>query len=83
VVEAVVVDFTLLDVLLDVVTCVVGFDVVGLDSVLATEVITVVWNVAAAVVGENGFGTSESTTPIGPSRSISDSGHVNSSGCIE
>lgn len=29
---------------------------------------------------ENGFGTRESTTPIGPSKSISDSGHVNSSG---
>lgn len=32
---------------------------------------------------ENGFGTSESTTPTGPSKSISDSGHVNSSGRIE
>lgn len=29
---------------------------------------------------ENGFGTSASITPIGPSKSISDSGHVNSSG---
>lgn len=28
---------------------------------------------------ENGFGINESTTPIGPSKSISDSGHVNSS----
>lgn len=29
------------------------------------------------------FGMSESTTPIGPSRSISDSGQVNSSGWME
>lgn len=29
---------------------------------------------------ENGFGTRESITPTGPSKSISDSGHVNSSG---
>lgn len=42
--------------------------------------------VLACVVMPSGgfvFGINESTTPIGPSKSISDSGHVNSSGCIE
>lgn len=33
--------------------------------------------------GDFVFGINESTTPIGPSKSISDSGHVSSSGCIE
>jgi hypothetical protein len=32
---------------------------------------------------ENGFGTRESMTPIGPSKLTSESAHVNSSGCIE
>jgi hypothetical protein len=52
------------------------------DRIRAGEVEGVTKSVVDEGFGaaENGFGTSESTTPIGPSKSISDSGHVNSSG---
>lgn len=53
---------------------VMGFDETGLDAV------AIVVGDANNVVVTDGFGTSESTTPIGPSRSTSDSGHDNSSG---
>lgn len=53
---------------------VIGFVEAGLDAV------AIVVGDASNVVVADGFGTNESTTPIGPSRSTSDSEHDNSSG---
>lgn len=52
------------------------------DVLLANTVVFVGAGVVASVVGLV-LGISESTTPMGPSKSISESAHVNSSGWIE
>lgn len=82
---AVVVVETVVWVVVGVVDFSVGFSTSGFDVVFIVvdaDVVTfTVLGEGEAV--ENGFGINDSTTPTGPSRSISDSGQVNSSGNIE
>lgn len=57
--------------------------VIGLVGAELEELSTVVVGAGIDGVVADGFGTNESTTPIGPSKSTSDSGHESSSGWME
>lgn len=88
-VVVVVVDSILLIVVLGVVAAdvprvveVVELAAMGVVSIVVRFVLAVSVVVGCFVVVVTGFGIRDSTTPIGPFRSTSDSGQVSSSGCI-